>query len=152
MITVKLEGARKLVFDLNGMERKLANKVMPEIVSKAAFKIEENVKEAVSGKILKTGHFRGGTFRKSIHTLLHGNKRKAGASVGTNLIYAPVHEFGAIIRAKRVKYLKFFIPGVGWRQKKQVTIPARKPFAKSFKKSLPFIDRMISAVVDRAIK
>ena len=67
------------------------------------------------------------------------------------MIYAPVHEFGATIRAKRAKYLKFNIPGVGWRQKKEVTIPERAPFAKSFEKSLPEIDKTIEAVLERLL-
>lgn len=149
MVTVKLQGDRELKFALNRMTRKLANEVMPEIVAKAAFRIEENVSEAVSGKILKS---RSGHLRRSIHTVRYGSKRNAGATIGTSVIYAPVHEFGAIIRAKKAKYLKFKIPGVGWRSVKQVKIPARQPFAKSFKESLPFIDRMISAVVGRAVK
>lgn len=149
MITVKLQGARELAFDLNGMSRKLATKVMPEIVWKAAFEIEGKVKDNLQGRILKV---RSGHLYRSIKTRLHGKGRKAGATVGTKVLYAPVHEFGALIRAKRVPYLRFKIPGVGWRSAKQVRIPARAPFAKSFKQSLRKIDRIIEAVVGRAIK
>lgn len=45
---------------------------------------------------------------------------------GTNLIYAPVHQFGATIVAKNAPYLVFPTP-TGWARKKSVTIPAR-PF------------------------
>lgn len=149
MITVKLQGARELTFDLNGMSRKLATKVMPEIVAKAGFEVEGKVRDNLHGRILKP---RSGHLFRSIKTVLHGKDRKAGATVGTSVIYAAVHEFGALIRAKRVPYLKFNIPGVGWRSAKQVRIPARAPFAKSFKQSLRKIDRIIEAVVGRAIK
>ncbi len=150
MITVKLTGARELTFDLNGMSRKLANRVMPEIVAKAGFEVEGRVKENLSGRILKV---RSGHFHRAIHTVLHGSRGKAGATITPGrLVYAPVHEFGALIRPKRVPYLKFNIPGIGWRSAKQVRIPARAPFAKSFKQSLRKIDRIAEAVVDRAIK
>jgi phage virion morphogenesis protein len=45
--------------------------------------------------------------------------------VGTNLIYALIHQIGGIITAKGGGMLKFEIPGIGWRQVPQVTIPAR---------------------------
>lgn len=151
MITVKLQGARELAFDLNGMSRKLATKAMPEIVAKAGFEVEGRVRDNLSGRILKV---RSGHLHHSIHTVLHGKGRKAGATVGPRKIgwYLRVHEFGAIIRAKNKPYLRFNIPGVGWRSAKQVRIPARAPMAKSFKQSLRKIDRIIDAVVKRAIK
>lgn len=46
---------------------------------------------------------------------------------GTNTIYAPPHQFGATIKPKNGKYLKFSIPGLGFRTVDEVTIPAR-PF------------------------
>jgi len=46
--------------------------------------------------------------------------------VGTNLPYAPVHQFGAKIEAKAKPYLKFMVNG-HWVQVKSVTIPER-PF------------------------
>ena len=46
---------------------------------------------------------------------------------GTNVPYAlPLH-FGATIQAVNGPYLKFKVPGGGWAQKAEVTIPAR-PF------------------------
>lgn len=47
--------------------------------------------------------------------------------VGTNVAYAAVHQFGATIRPKTKKRLKFRIPGGGFRTAAGVTIPAR-PF------------------------
>lgn len=48
------------------------------------------------------------------------------AEWGTNRIYAAVHQFGATIRAKAGKYLRFPVPGFGWVSKAQVTITARR--------------------------
>ncbi len=45
--------------------------------------------------------------------------------VGSNLIYAAIHQVGGVIRAKNGGMLRFQIPGLGWRQVAQVTIPAR---------------------------
>jgi phage virion morphogenesis protein len=47
------------------------------------------------------------------------------AVVGSNLIYAAIHQVGGIIRAKAGGMLTFNIPGVGWRRVAKVTIPAR---------------------------
>lgn len=57
-----------------------------------------------------------------------------GFVVGTNVRYAATHQYGAIIRPKRAKYLRFRLPGGSrprkggrgpWVQVKKVTIPAR---------------------------
>lgn len=59
-----------------------------------------------------------------------------GFVVGTNVRYAATHQYGATIRPKRAKYLRFRLPGGSrprkggrgrWVQVKQVVIPAR-PF------------------------
>ncbi len=49
------------------------------------------------------------------------------AEVGTNVIYAGVHQGGATIRGKSGGRLKFAIPGLGFRSPLEVVIPAR-PF------------------------
>lgn len=46
---------------------------------------------------------------------------------GTNLIYAAPNQFGATIRPKNGKSLKFKIPGLGFRSAQEVVLPAR-PF------------------------
>jgi phage virion morphogenesis protein len=50
-----------------------------------------------------------------------------GTSWGTNVIYAPTHQFGAVITAKSGGALRFRLPGGGFVTVKKVTIPAR-PF------------------------
>lgn len=155
---VRFEGERALQVDLSRWSKALQTKMMPEIVDSIATKIERKIVDNVSGKILKVGGgvrktpgTRGGHLKDSIFIKRHGEGRKAGATIGSRLIYAAVHEFGATIKAKRAKFLTFFIPGVGWRRKKQVVIPARKPFLKSFQQSIKFFDPIIKAVLDRHI-
>lgn len=45
----------------------------------------------------------------------------------SNLVYAAIHEFGGVIRAKNKPYLVFKVNG-HWYRKKQVTIPKRPYF------------------------
>lgn len=58
------------------------------------------------------------------YTVLDGGRRVV---VGTNVAYAPVMHFGATIRAKAGKYLKFKTTMGGWAQIQSVIIPPR-PF------------------------
>ncbi|WP_034670954.1 phage virion morphogenesis protein [Acinetobacter sp. 1461402] len=58
------------------------------------------------------------------YTVLDGGKRVV---VGTNVFYAPVMHYGATIKAKTGKYLKFKTTMGGWAQIQSVIIPPR-PF------------------------
>ena len=62
-----------------------------------------------------------------VKSVTHEASRE-GVAVGTNKISAAVHQFGATIRAKTAKGLRFRLPGDNdFRIVQQVTIPAR-PF------------------------
>ena len=50
-----------------------------------------------------------------------------GVTIGTNTIYAAIHQFGGTIVPKAKKALRFFIPGAGWITTRKVTMPPR-PF------------------------
>ena len=58
------------------------------------------------------------------YNIVDGGKRVV---VGTNVKYAPVMHFGATIKARSGKYLKFKTTMGGWAQIQSVIIPAR-PF------------------------
>lgn len=63
-----------------------------------------------------------GQLRGSITSEASGSQ----VSVGTNKIYAGVHQFGATISAKSAPFLMFNLPGgLGLRKVKEVEIPAR---------------------------
>lgn len=50
----------------------------------------------------------------------------AGVAVGTNVLYAAIHQTGGTIRARTSRGLRFRSPGNGgWVTKQQVTIPRR---------------------------
>lgn len=65
-----------------------------------------------------------GILRNSIHSVAN----RLSVEVGTNLVYAGVHQLGATIHAKSAAGLRFQLPGkLGWRRVMAVEIPAR-PF------------------------
>lgn len=65
--------------------------------------------------------------------------------VGTNLVYARIHELGGIIKAKNAKYLWYKLKDGSFRKSKQVTIPARPYLRPAFIESLPkVIDSMLT--------
>ncbi|MEX2480199.1 MAG: phage virion morphogenesis protein [Gammaproteobacteria bacterium] len=60
-----------------------------------------------------------------VQSLTH-NATESGVEVGTNVLYAAIHQLGGTITAKTSKGLRFKVGGQ-WATKQQVTIPAR-PF------------------------
>jgi phage virion morphogenesis protein len=62
-----------------------------------------------------------GRLRRSIRAVADDE----GVTVGTNLIYAPIHQFGGTIVPKKAKFLRFPNPAGGFFFKKSVFIPAR---------------------------
>ena len=78
-----------------------------------------------------------------------------GFVIGTNVLYAAVHQYGATIRAKRAPYLKFRLAGGSGRRKsrrgqwistKSVKIPAR-PFIPE-----PNLSPSWHAAIDAAVR
>lgn len=64
---------------------------------------------------------------------IHSVAGPSSVEIGTNLIYAGVHQGGATIRAKTASGLRFQLPGkLGWRRMMQVEIPARPYLGLSF--------------------
>lgn len=113
----------------------LSNKFDPDKWRRAMLKAMHSVTIGVSAYIKERGlsgqvlHIRTGRLKSSIN----GTSQMVGnivtGKIGTNVVYAPIHEFGGVIRAKNSPYLRFKI-GDRWVSKKQVTIPAR-PFLRT---------------------
>ena len=86
----------------------------------------------------------------SIKELYKAKADSKGASVGTNLVYAATHQFGAerTIRAKNAKYLWF--KGTNWAKKKEVSIqiPAREFLGISDEDMAEIRELMIEAVTE----
>src|SRR5262252_6314920 len=70
---------------------------------------------------------RSGTLKGSVYTRSVIGGSKVTGTIGSDVIYAPVHEYGAVISAKNAPFLVFKVLGRVVRAK-QVTIPERAPF------------------------
>lgn len=108
--------------------------------------------DAVGGALVASTHFRferevdpdGNPWPPSLRAQLEGGRTltdtarlsqsithqadRQGVSVGTDVIYAGVHQLGAVIRPRSARALRYRLPGgLGFRSSAEVTIPAR-PF------------------------
>ena len=72
------------------------------------------------------------------------------SSVGSNAIYAAIHEFGGVITPKAGGYLKF-LSDTGWVSVRKVVIPKRPYFAPGVKKAIPSIKRAIDKMVEKEL-
>jgi phage gpG-like protein len=139
------------------------------------FWIEAKAKDVFgkTGQIkAKTGHL-----RRSIKSKVTESKDQLVGIVGSDLIYAPVHEFGATIKAKNSPYLVFNvggkvfgkrkaykkvalgkeayfkpggIKGGNWVRVRSVTIPARPFIGPAVKLGIDEIKRQIDIEVMRS--
>lgn len=128
----------KISIEAKGIERlgsKFAS-ALSKAMQKSAFVIEANIKKrfGTPGNL----KVRTGKLRRSIRTIITDKS----VSVGTNVVYAPIHEYGGIIRPKNYQYLTFKSQ-YGWIRAKKVTMPAR-PFMKpGTEQSIPQIKEII---------
>ena len=81
---------------------------------------------------------RSGSLRRSITSGVNIKGNSVVGSLGSNLIYARIHELSGTIRPRTGQYLRFQIEGQ-WKTVKSVFIPAR-PFLR------PAIDENISEI------
>lgn len=82
------------------------------------------IEEAVKN-LRKLGLWVTGTLASSITSETRIGNNKVEGRVGTNLVYARIHELGGIIRAKKAPYLWFKVKDGTYRKVKQVSIKAR---------------------------
>lgn len=88
--------------------------------------VEGKIKrDYLSGQVLnvRTNRLRGSITHKMPQLTTGGWQ----GTVGTNVIYAPVHEYGATIEAKNKPYLRFQTADGSWHSVRKVVIPPR-PF------------------------
>lgn len=84
--------------------------------------------------------------RDSIHRQAHPDR----VEIGTNLVYAGVHQFGATIRAKTAKGL-VFRGARGWTRTRQVEIPAR-PYLGISARDAADASAAVEAYVERILR
>jgi phage gpG-like protein len=136
-IRLRLEGTETLKKVLNSFSEPKRRQVLDQSLRKMAFRVQEIATKDI---ILRGGgpsapthptrlRSRSGELRRSIS----GPRGKdtselpRAIEVGTDLVYGPVHEFGATIKASGKPYLVFQLPAGNWVSVKKVTIPPR-PF------------------------
>ena len=93
MLQLRIAGTDKLLKALTELPKKTQSNTV-KALTKAGHLVEREAKKNISGPVLKR---QTGTLASSIRTQV--DKAKLEARVGTNVIYGPVHEFGATIPA-----------------------------------------------------
>ena len=120
----KLKEVRKVVSD----ERRTVSRIIGIEVQKG---IQSNIRRGrdASGAKWPDLKYRNGKPLQDTGRLRNSitwELRPGGVRVGTNVIYAAVHNFGAVIKPKRAKFLAIPVGGGSIRLVKSVTIPQRE--------------------------
>ena len=112
----------KVEIDSSGLNAWLAE--FPRNMEKAVKLSLTQAAEKVTNKAKDTKYvpYKTGTLRTSIRYQVDAKV----ATVGTDLVYAPVQEFGATIRPKRAKMLRFKTRDGNWVMTKEVKVPPYK--------------------------
>lgn len=101
--------------------------------------IRNTAMDKLSGKVLQV---RSGRLWRSLAKKLRVTGRSISGRVGTNLVYAPVHEFGAVIKPKHAEFLIFTYQGRQYRAR-QVRIPKRPYMAPTMREARrPVLDHI----------
>lgn len=89
-----------------------------------------------------------------LRSSITGTVRNEGASligvIGSNVIYARIHELGGVITAKNAPFLVFKTKDDVWHKVRSVTIPARPYLAPAI--TSPFGQNVINTLLTREIK
>lgn len=147
MITGQIVKGRDLPDRFKALAPKV-NSGVQKAVERLAIKMTGNVKNKLSGDVLKV---RTGNLRRSVHYEKEFGQNKAFAIVGTNVIYARIHEYGGTIVPKTAKALKFKI-GDRWVITKKVTIPERSFLRTALKELVPEIKATLEKAVGDELK
>ncbi len=110
---------RELKIKIAELKRSVSGRAMRQSLLAGGSVVEAEAKRNVRGwGLIDEGRLRGSIAAEAIsdHEVL----------IGTNVIYAAIHEFGGTITPKRAKYLRFYWKEIGqWVTTKKVTIPPR---------------------------
>jgi len=129
-LDLKVIGAEILARKFKDASQRVPS-VIKDKMRTVLFGLEGKIKDKLSNKVLKV---RTGRYRSSITSKIEGAGSDITGKVGTNVVYAPVHEYGATIAPKRRKYLTFQVEG-HWVSVKAVKIPKRPIWEPTLKES-----------------
>jgi hypothetical protein len=112
------------------------------------------VKNRLRGRPGLISHSGASGIKGSFDSAVLGNDIDAlRLKVFTTSRYAPIHEFGGVIKARLAKYLWFFWEAMNrWVRAKQVTIPARLGFFKEWETDAPRRDQLYRSAIRGALE
>ena len=132
-------------------EIKIALKNLSEIPKQAMAGITNAVQDSmleIQSTAKSPGYvpYKSGNLKRSITQKVEATplKRVTG-TIGSNLEYARIQEFGGVIRPKTGKYLRF-LGNNGWVSVKQVTIRPKFYMTRAIKDKLPNLIRRLKAL------
>jgi phage gpG-like protein len=154
MITIELVGDRELAARLDAMPGRVHDG-LARAVTRLGLELQRKVQaEKLTGQVLKV---RTGSLRSSINTEVTDTPARITASVGSNIRYGRVHEYGVdhpwVIAAKRGKALRFEIGGRVFfrRSVTHPPLPERSFLRSALAEMAPQIDAGLRAAVAAAI-
>ena len=153
MIRVQIVGDKEVITHLKEVPPRVLGLVRQAVMEEAINLVRVVKEEKLTGQILKT---KTGTLRRSVSFGLVMEDQGLTATVGPNVTYARIHEYGGmtrahVIQARNKKALAFQMGGVGL-VRKSVQHPGSKMPERSFlRSSLRENEARIRAAIDRAV-
>lgn len=103
----------------------------------------------ISKTAVKRAPYQAGQLKREIKPIFSAGKIVAGTHLSKK--YAPIQEFGGIIRAKNHPYLVWKDKNGNWHKAKQVKIPAKKYFYSSLRDRTPEVLQIYKQEIRRAL-
>ena len=122
-------------------------------VDKAGRIMRNRSVKLVSGEVLnvRTGALRASINKGNVFADQGGYAVNVGVLKGNAEKYAPIQEFGGVIRAKNVPYLKFKTADGYWHSVKSVTIPPHRYLGTAFDEIKPQVGPILADEIRQAI-
>ena len=125
MLKISLtEKSKELIKKMDALDGKTWLQIMQTAVNQISEYVINEVKDNLTGKVLKRGKGRLINSIGEDSKIDNAGSGKFVIRVGSNLIYARIHEYGGTIVPKQARALVFQIGG-RWIFAKKVTIPER---------------------------
>jgi phage gpG-like protein len=154
MITIEVLGDRKLAARLDAMPGRM-REGLARAVTRLGLELQKKVQaEKLTGQVLKV---RTGSLRSSINTEVSQTAEQVAASVGTNIRYAKVHEYGVAqpwVIAAKGRALRFETGGrvIFRRSVRHPPLPERSFLRSALADMRPAIEAGLREAVAQAIR
>jgi phage gpG-like protein len=154
VITIEIVGDREFAARLDAMPGRMREGLV-RAVTRLGLELQRKVQaEKLTGQVLKV---RTGSLRSSINTEISQSADQVAASVGTNIRYARVHEYGVdhpwVIAAKD-RALRFELGGrvIFRRSVRHPPLPERSFLRSALREMQPAIEAGLKNAVAQAIR